>query len=110
MRGSLGVSPYTGLLIGMVVQGLGWGLVETVINPLTSALYAEDRVSRLSILHAWYPAGLVAGALMGLAHRSRRHALALGAGGRWRVLCLGLCAAWPRSKPFRRSAPPPTRR
>ena len=65
--GALGVSPYTGLLIGMVVQGLGWGLVETVINPLTSAVYAEDRVSRLSILHAWYPAGVVAGALMGLA-------------------------------------------
>jgi MFS family permease len=64
--GSLGVSPYAGLYAGMVVQGLGWGLIETVINPLTSAIYAKDRVSRLSILHAWYPAGLVAGALMGL--------------------------------------------
>ena len=65
--GSLGVSPYVGLLIGMVVQGLGWGLVETVINPLTSALYPEDRVARLSILHAWYPAGLVAGSMLSLA-------------------------------------------
>ena len=64
--GALGVSPYHGLLIGMVVQGLGWGLVETVINPLTSALYPEDRVSRLSILHAWYPAGVVAGSLIGI--------------------------------------------
>jgi MFS family permease len=64
--GALGVSPYTGLLIGMLVQGLGWGLVETVINPLTSALYPQGRVSRLSILHAWYPAGVVAGALLGL--------------------------------------------
>jgi MFS family permease len=64
--GSLGVSPYYGLLIGMVVQGLGWGLVETVINPLTSALYPEDRVSRLSILHAWYPAGVVVGSLIGI--------------------------------------------
>ena len=64
--GSLGLSPYQGLLVGMVVQGLGWGLVETVINPLTSALYPEDRVSRLSILHAWYPAGVVAGSLIGL--------------------------------------------
>jgi MFS family permease len=73
---SLGVSPYTGLLIGMVVQGLGWGLVETVINPLTSALYPEDRVGRLGILHAWYPAGVVGGALIGLA--------ADGAGWPWR--------------------------
>jgi MFS family permease len=73
---SLGVSPYTGLLIGMVVQGLGWGLVETVINPLTSALYPDDRVGRLGILHAWYPAGVVGGALIGLA--------ADGAGWPWR--------------------------
>jgi len=65
--GALGISTYTALLIGMVVQGLGWGLVETVINPLTSALYPEDRVGRLGILHAWYPAGLVGGALFGLA-------------------------------------------
>ena len=64
---SLGVSPYAGLLIGMVVQGFGWGLVETVINPLTSALYPEDRVARLSILHAWYPGGLVAGSMLALA-------------------------------------------
>jgi MFS family permease len=64
--GSLGLSPYHGLLVGMVVQGLGWGLVETVINPLTSALYPEGRVSRLSILHAWYPAGVVAGSLIGI--------------------------------------------
>lgn len=64
--GMLGVSPYTALLIGMVVQGLGWGLVETVINPLTSALYPEDRVGKLGILHAWYPAGVVGGALLGL--------------------------------------------
>ena len=48
----------------MVVQGFGWGLVETVINPLTSALYPDDRVSRLSILHAWYPGGLVAGSML----------------------------------------------
>jgi MFS family permease len=67
VAGNLGLSPYTGLLVGMVVQGLGWGLVETVINPLTSALYPQDRVGRLGILHAWYPAGLVGGALMGLA-------------------------------------------
>ncbi len=64
--GALGLSPYTGLLVGMLVQGLGWGMVETVINPLTSALYPGDRVGRLGILHAWYPAGLVGGALMGL--------------------------------------------
>ncbi|OAI43537.1 hypothetical protein AYO42_06020 [Rhizomicrobium sp. SCGC AG-212-E05] len=97
--GSLGISPYTGLWVGMLIQGLGWGMVETVINPLTSAIYAEDRVSRLSILHAWYPAGLVGGALMGLAVD--------GAGVPWRlelavlaVLCLAFAAlAWVENFP-----------
>jgi len=84
--GSLGISPYYGLLIGMTVQGIGWGLVETVINPLTSALYPEDRVHRLSILHAWYPAGVVGGSLLGIA--------ADGAGWpwRWELLVLALLA------------------
>ncbi len=97
--GSLGISPYTGLWVGMLIQGLGWGMVETVINPLTSAIYAEDRVSRLSILHAWYPAGLVGGALMGLAVD--------GAGVPWRlelavlaVLCVAFAAlAWVENFP-----------
>ncbi|HET7085697.1 MAG TPA: MFS transporter [Rhizomicrobium sp.] len=84
--GSLGVSPYVGLYAGMVVQGLGWGLIETVINPLTSAVYAQDRVSRLSILHAWYPAGLVTGALMGLGVD------AAGIGWRWELAVLGVLA------------------
>jgi MFS family permease len=51
---------------------------------LTSAVYAQDRVSRLSILHAWYPAGVVAGALMGLA------ADAAGISWRWELAVLGL--------------------
>src|SRR4051812_10940943 len=85
----VGLSPYTGLLIGMLVQGLGWGLVETVINPLTSALYPQDRVGRLGILHAWYPAGLVGGALTGLAVD---HAMLPW---RWNLIPLALlCAAF----------------
>ncbi len=97
--GSLGISPYTALWVGMLIQGLGWGMVETVINPLTSAIYAQDRVSRLSILHAWYPAGVVGGALMGLAVD--------GAGMAWRlelvvlaVLCVAFAAlAWAEKFP-----------
>lgn len=54
------------LSVATLLQGIGWGLVETVINPLTSALYADDKTHRLNVLHAWYPAGIVVGSLLGL--------------------------------------------
>ncbi|HYP14673.1 MAG TPA: MFS transporter [Bryobacteraceae bacterium] len=51
---------------GMLLNGIGWGLVETVINPLTTTLYPEDKTHRLNVLHAWWPAGIVFGGLLGL--------------------------------------------
>ena len=42
------------------------GLVETVINPLTAALYTSDKTARLNTLHAWWPAGLIVGGLFGI--------------------------------------------
>lgn len=54
------------LTFATLLQGIGWGLVEAVINPLTSSLYAEDKTHRLNVLHAWYPAGIVGGSLLGL--------------------------------------------
>lgn len=62
-----GVMPaYRVLWIGMAVTGVGWGLVETAINPLTAALYPNDKTHRLNVLHAWWPAGLVIGGLLGI--------------------------------------------
>jgi MFS family permease len=52
---------------GMLITGIGWGLVETVINPLTVTLYPEEKTSRLNILHAWWPGGIIIGGLIGLA-------------------------------------------
>ncbi|HEY3825813.1 MAG TPA: MFS transporter [Bryobacteraceae bacterium] len=60
-------SIYTVLWTGAVVTGIGWGLVETVINPLTTTLYPEDKTARLNTLHAWWPGGLIAGGLFGIA-------------------------------------------
>ena len=54
------------LVLATLLQGVGWGLVEAVINPLTSALYPADKAHRLNVLHAWYPAGIVLGSLLGL--------------------------------------------
>jgi MFS family permease len=57
---------YRVLWIGMALSGVGWGLVETTINPLAATLYPEDKTHRLNVLHAWWPAGLVIGGLLGL--------------------------------------------
>ena len=51
----------------MLITGIGQGLVETVINPLTASLYPEDKTHRLNTLHAWWPGGIIIGGLLGLA-------------------------------------------
>ena len=49
--------------IGMLFCGIGWGAVEATINPMTTALYPDDKTSRLNMLHAWWPGGLIVGGL-----------------------------------------------
>jgi MFS family permease len=41
---------------GCLVMGLGWGLTETVINPLTATLYPDDKTHKLNTLHASWAA------------------------------------------------------
>src|SRR5947209_4831434 len=62
-----GAGVYTVIYIGAVVTGIGWGLVETVINPLCATLYPDEKTARLNTLHAWWPGGLIAGGLLGYA-------------------------------------------
>lgn len=57
---------YRLLNIGMVVCGLGWGATEASINPVTAALYPEEKTHELNVLHAWWPAGIVVGGLTSL--------------------------------------------
>src|SRR5205807_5011738 len=60
-----GAGVYTVIYIGAIVTGIGWGLVETVINPLCATLYPDEKAARLNTLHAWWPGGLIAGGLLG---------------------------------------------
>ncbi len=60
-----GPGVYNVIWAGAVVTGIGWGLVETVINPLTATIYSTEKTARLNILHAWWPGGLIAGGLVG---------------------------------------------
>lgn len=57
----------TVVLVSLLLTGLGWGAVEAASNPMVAALYPEEKTHRLNILHAWWPAGIVVGGLMGVA-------------------------------------------
>jgi MFS family permease len=59
------VSAYRALWTGALISGIGWGLTETVINPLAVTLYPDDQTHRLNLLHAWWPGGLIIGGLIG---------------------------------------------
>lgn len=64
---SSGPDFYWVLFTGVILIGIGWGLVETVINPLTVTLYPEEKTKRLNALHAWWPGGLIIGGLASIA-------------------------------------------
>ena len=70
------VGVYNAIWIGALVTGIGWGLVETVVNPLIASLYPEEKTGKLNTLHAWWPGGLVIGGLLGVAMSSHRPRLA----------------------------------
>ncbi|MGK0418711.1 MAG: fucose permease, partial [Halopseudomonas sp.] len=55
------------VLVSLLLTGLGWGAVEAAANPMVASLYPEEKTHRLNILHAWWPAGIVIGGLLGVA-------------------------------------------
>ena len=48
---------YWALWSGALVAGIGWGLAETVINPLIASLYPDNKTAKLNAAHAWWPGG-----------------------------------------------------
>ena len=55
---------YSILFYSSFIFAVGNGICEAVINPLTAALYPEEKTHYLNILHAGWPAGLVIGGLI----------------------------------------------
>lgn len=53
------------LMTGAAVLAVGNGMIEVTGNPLATALYPEDKTTRLNWFHAFFPAGLVTGGLVG---------------------------------------------
>ncbi|WKD51470.1 MFS transporter [Microbulbifer spongiae] len=54
------------VLAGLLLTGLGWGAVEAASNPMVAAIDPDNKTHRLNVLHAWWPAGIVVGGLVGL--------------------------------------------
>lgn len=75
---------YWAIYGGFLLTGLGWGAVEAASNPMVTAIYPDEKTHRLNVLHAWWPAGIVAGGLLGVA------ADALDVPWRWNLLILAL--------------------
>jgi len=84
---SSGAGVYDVLYVGAVISGIAWGLVETVINPLTATLYPEEKTAKLNLLHAWWPGGLIIGGLLGVGMSS------MGLDWRTKLFCIMVPAA-----------------
>ncbi|MEM6688900.1 MAG: MFS transporter [Planctomycetota bacterium] len=55
---------YMILFLSAFIFAVGNGICEAVINPLTAAIYPDEKTHYLNILHAGWPAGLVIGGLI----------------------------------------------
>ncbi len=55
------------LFLGAIGFGLGNGLIEVTGNPLTAALFPDNKVTKLNHFHAFFPGGMVFGGLLGWA-------------------------------------------
>jgi fucose permease len=63
----VGAQVETVVLVSLLLTGLGWGAVEAASNPMVAALFPQEKTDRLNKLHAWWPAGIVVGGLLGVA-------------------------------------------
>ncbi|HUS00185.1 MAG TPA: MFS transporter [Chitinophagaceae bacterium] len=57
-------SGFTSLFVSTLCIGLANGTVEAACNPLVTALYPEDKTTKLNHFHLWFPGGIVIGTLI----------------------------------------------
>ncbi len=74
---------YWGLYAGTFLVSIGNGAAQAIADPVVATMYRHNKTTWLNILHASWPAGMVAGGIAGIA---------LGVGGgldwRWRIAML----------------------
>lgn len=47
-------SPYSGLVLAVVIYAIGGGLIEVLISPIVESLPGEAKASAMSLLHSFY--------------------------------------------------------
>lgn len=52
------------LFFSTLLIGIANGSVEAACNPMITALYPDDKTTKLNLFHMWFPAGIVFGGLM----------------------------------------------
>jgi MFS family permease len=52
---------FASLFTATVVIGIANGLVEAAINPLVATIFPTNKTAKLTLLHAWFPGGIVIG-------------------------------------------------
>jgi len=52
------------LAVGWLFLAVAGGLVQAVINPLAATLYPEKKTQVFTMLHAWWPGGIMIGGLV----------------------------------------------
>lgn len=52
------------LFFSTMLIGIANGSVEAACNPMITALYPNDKTTKLNLFHMWFPAGIVFGGLM----------------------------------------------
>jgi predicted MFS family arabinose efflux permease len=77
IAGATGISPFWILFASTLGVGLGNGLVEAAVNPLTATIYPDQKTEKLNLLHVWFPGGIVIGGLASY--------VLSGAGAGWKV-------------------------
>lgn len=61
--GSLG-DPFWALFLSTLCIGIANGTVEAACNPLVTALYTENKTTKLNHFHLWFPGGIFIGTLI----------------------------------------------
>lgn len=57
-------NPFWSLFISTLCIGIANGTVEAACNPLVTALYPDNKTTKLNHFHLWFPGGIVIGTLI----------------------------------------------